>query len=302
MFMAIEVFRLMDLLELFCFPAENVLLVLIGHPIEREHNMRLSPLIINKVFWEQILLTHDTNWTNHLLRQVKTVTLYGSGWLTGVDSYADGMLLPERRTRLERKEREEGILYPANTTLTVASRSTRTNGISQLIPMQYPSMSPEFKRKYSELMISLTTGIPDTDCLICFSGEEQEKTIEFETTCHNDYHWKNNHHPKYDERLSKKKTGFEYFDDDSKFFWKHIILKQAQARQAAGGPVFDPDMSDFMRRFLEHAAKTSIIPGFSNVPGYEEEFKKMQEALKNKDQPKEEKKKADEHGAGCSQH
>ncbi|EFO83446.1 hypothetical protein CRE_03021 [Caenorhabditis remanei] len=158
----------------------------------------------------------------------------------------------------------------------------------------------------------------------------------------------------------KKKTGFESFDDDSKFYGNifstgvfnpelfqrrtnssdlrrpnlvggfplHLlfgpnpqemirgglsdmtsleaaayrILEQAQDRQTAGGPVFDPDMPDFMRRFLEHAAKTSIIPGFSNVPGYEEEFKKMQEALKKKDQPKEEKKKANDRGAGCSHH
>ncbi|EFO83411.1 hypothetical protein CRE_03022 [Caenorhabditis remanei] len=67
----------------------------------------------------------------------------------------------------------------------------KTNDISQLIPMEYPSMSPEFKRKYSELMISLTTGIPDTDCLICHDfRKEQEKTIECESTCHKVYHWK----------------------------------------------------------------------------------------------------------------
>ncbi|KAF1758419.1 hypothetical protein GCK72_014877 [Caenorhabditis remanei] len=67
----------------------------------------------------------------------------------------------------------------------------KTRDVSQLLPMHHPCLSPEFMKKYSDLMIGLTTEVPDTDCLICHEyRESHEKTIECETTCHKVYHLK----------------------------------------------------------------------------------------------------------------
>ncbi|KAF1762749.1 hypothetical protein GCK72_011011 [Caenorhabditis remanei] len=67
-------------------------------------------------------------------------------------------------------------------------------------------------------------------------------------------------------------------------------IEESDARRAAGGPVFNPDMPDEMRRTLERLAQSSniIVPGFSKVKGPEEEFEKMQEALRKKDEEKKE--------------
>ncbi|EFO83732.1 hypothetical protein CRE_02998 [Caenorhabditis remanei] len=67
-------------------------------------------------------------------------------------------------------------------------------------------------------------------------------------------------------------------------------IEESDGRRAAGGTVFNPDMPDEMRVTLERLAQSSniIVPGFSKVKGHEEEYEKMQEVLRKKDEEKKE--------------